>query len=70
MDIHDIIAAITAANLLTALALWGLFQFSKVKEVHEASWLAIGAVLLPLAYVLVTLTVTQPPPFLAALAAR
>ena len=70
MSIHFLIAAMIAANLMTALALWGLFQFSKVKDPATPSWLAIGAVLFPALYVFVTLTVTEPPAFLAALAAR
>ena len=70
MSIHFLIAALLAANLMTALALWGLFQLSKVAEVSDASFVALGAVLFPALYVLVCLSVFQPPSFLAALTAQ
>lgn len=71
IDFSTFVAAIFAGNLLTAAFLWGMSRASRYKSDAETPWLVLGAIALPLLFLLGSfyLNLDLPPP-LAALAAQ
>lgn len=63
MGFHSVAAAVFLANVLAVAFVWGCFQFHK--HDYKAPWLAYAATLMPLAYMVIGLLLTEglPPQF-------
>lgn len=63
MGFHDFISAIFAGNVLAVCFVWACFQFHR--HDYQAPWLAYAAFLMPLAYFMASLYLTEglPPQF-------
>lgn len=57
MDLHAIIAALFAGNVLTLAFVWGCVQFHR--HDYKAPWLAYAAFAMPLLYLIGSLVVTE-----------
>lgn len=63
MGFSDFVAAVLTANLMTAVFAYGIIQFHRHDS--DAPWIAYGAVLMPLLFILASVIVTEglPPQF-------
>ena len=57
MGFHEIAAAVMLGNALLLCMAWAMSQFHRHQ--HNASWLAYAAFLMPLAYLMTSLILTE-----------
>lgn len=63
MDFSDFVGAVLAANMVTALFIWGVMNLNKHDT--DAPWVAYAAVIMPLIFVAASVILTEglPPQF-------